>query len=840
MKSTHSIQRAGVFAALMMAVGQAAALGVGEIERQSSLGQPLDLLIPLSAENTDALDGLAARIARDEFYQANGLSRLPVLDRASVRIVQIGGQPYVQIQTRDPVREPILDLVLEVVGLNGTTLRRVYGVLLDPPDPNAAVATASPTRSRRTAPALKDAAPSASTSALAAAAPATVAATPQDRAASSPHRHRHLAASHRSRPTPTVLAADPNITPVLYPPSLRMAEQLEHPPFLAGAPVLTPSTSLTLAVPLPTLAAPSASMSAAQPAPVPAPRSAPTQPLAVTTQSTTVAADKTSSGLLWLLLGLSGVIAFAASRFWQRRQSAQSAAETKLAKTIREFREQAAAELAKGGPAPVAASEVLPATVEPVPAVYVAPPREVQVQAGAPLEEHPDQALNFYQDVANLLQTELAKDPARRDLRYKLLEVYYAANLKEQFREQTRFYLEQLQGRIDDNWPEIVRMGRHLIPDSGLYSDHPPVMSRTVVQTLPVIPVAKAQTFQRFYEAVNQAKLSGRQAELEKAWDTHVRDPAFQRTFAELIHKMLNRPTLLTRADALSGDFGGAALFRKFEDQRGHDDIPLINAVGQVLLASRMGKKRVVAATRGGVHGGAVAKAARELRLGCDIYMMDSDQRQNPERLRVMQDCGANVMSVHTSAFAATDDVRIRALEEWMQDGETTLYINSVDAGPYPYPTIVLHFQGVVGREVRAQTMQILRKSPDAIVVGTGDGLSAIGLLQGYIADKNVALYCVETSLPAGTDKKRHRFGREHSWMRVSGRVSYVTVAEADARRAIEQAQRLERWSLDLPAGEVLAQAHTLATSMDASKSILLMLPKPEEVRAVMATRAAG
>jgi tryptophan synthase beta chain len=351
-----------------------------------------------------------------------------------------------------------------------------------------------------------------------------------------------------------------------------------------------------------------------------------------------------------------------------------------------------------------------------------------------------------------------------------------------------------------------------------------------VVQTLPLM-AAQAPTFQRFHEAINQAKLSARQAELERAWDSLPREPSFQKAFSDLLSRCVKRPTALLQAERLGADFGGASVYRKYEDERGSGDVAAINALGQVLLASRMGKKRVVAGSVSGTHGVAVANAATQLGLDCTIYMMHGDQGKNPEAVRRMHELGATVITVHSSMAAPSDDVRIRALDDWMQDGESTLYINSVDAGPYPYPSIVLHFQSAVGREARAQMLEATGGLPDAVITSTGDGLSAIGLLQSFLSDSSVALYCVEAG--AGDAKQSgHHFRREHSWLRASGRVSYISVDSAEAVQAVVDAARLQDWSLDAGGGEVLAQAHRVAGELGAGKKLLVMLPRPQSNQA--------
>ncbi|TXH05706.1 MAG: pyridoxal-phosphate dependent enzyme [Nevskiaceae bacterium] len=814
-------RRALAFATALIASCQASAMGIGDIERQSTLGNPLDILIPLSVADEDELHGAVARIAADELYEHSHLQRLGLLDRARVDVVARDGQSYLRVTTAEPVREPILDLVIELVGLDGATVRRTFSVLLDPPDPAAA---SVPAAVREAPPAAKRAAPVAPVAVAPLAAPAAASAPPE-RSVAAPRHHaarRNASAAAGPRPSRPLREASVNTAPRLFTPVLKLSETLAEVP--------APPAS---AAPPPQPVAPQPPV----PAPMPAPSAAPSP---VATPARELPDEQTWS--TWLLAALLALVVAAAA--WLRRRRGREPGDDAAARMMSEMRRSLQAIRSQSSDA--ADTEVVPspvvmpavAVVEAKPA-YVPPPREQTVQAEAPLEQHPDQAMNFYQDVAALLLGELEKDPGRRDLRYKLIEVYYAANLKEEFREQTRFYLEQLQGRSDEHWPEIVRMGRQLLPDSGLYSETPQLMTRTVVQPLPIAQV-KVQSFQRYYEAVNQARLSARQSELEKAWDYATRDPEFQSAFKTEMHRLLQRPTPLEVAEKLSAEFGGAQLLRKFEDRRGAEDIPQINAIGQVLLARHMGKKRVVTATITGQHGVAVAGAARDLGIDCAIYMKDSDQIKQAERVRRMRDLGASVLSTQASMIAINDDVRVRALEDWMVDGDHTLYINSLDAGPYPYPAIVLYFQGVVGREVKAQMRERDGALPDAVIVSNADGLSAIGLLEGLLKEKAIRLYCVETGAAVASDNTRHRFGREHSWLKASGRVTYLSVPESDSRQAMDLAGLSEGWTLELAAGEVLAQARRVAKELGPDKRVVAMLPKAETAAWEAALRVNG
>lgn len=803
MNKSRCIFAVSAAVSLLTAAASASAIGLGEIESQSALGQPLNVIVPLSAGSALELEGAVVRIADAAVYRRNGLEKPLSLERAKARILERDGRSYVEVETAAPMREPIMDLLIEIVSLSGLSLQRDYSLLLDPPGyaDGSAPATEAATTTLR--PSVQDAPPtdSAVTSQPAMTAPAVVHARPRRHRAKTqvhkPARHIKHPARHRdnipvavqAQPGPAQVPVQEPVVTVRAPASRTPAPVVQRPAAVVPAQAASPALR-TMGQWL-------------------------SRRISVVPHYLDV--RDYAAALLSALLGLAFIAAY------RRRKAAPDAEPTA---PVLEW---------PSSPAMPAEPvfEATPAKAVPMPAPRAPEPAEPAVEQG------PEQVLDFYRDVAKLLLQELDANPARTDLRYKLLEVYFAAGSKEEFREQTRHYLEQLQGRADQYWHSIVKMGRELLPDSSLYTDAPQLMASETVQELPVAP-GQTPVFQRFYEAVNQAKLSGRQAELETAWESLSRDPAFQKAFTGLLGRSVQRPTPLLQAERLGADFGGARIYRKYEDQRAFSDAATINALGQVLLAKHMGKKRVVAASVGGSHGAAVAAAAALLGLDCAIYMRHGDQGRNAERVRRIHDLGASVITVHPSMVVTSDDVRIRALDDWMQDGEGTLYINSVDAGPYPYPSIVQYFQSLVGREARSQMLEAAGRLPDAVITSTADGLSAIGLLQSFFGDQGIALYCIDAKEDSATQAE-HRFRREHSWLRASGRVSYVSVDAAEAEKAVADAGRLQDWTLDAAAGEVLVQARSLAGSMGADKLILVMLPKPQGTRAVvMPLRAAS
>ncbi|MES2490897.1 MAG: pyridoxal-phosphate dependent enzyme [Pseudomonadota bacterium] len=822
---------AAAAAFLTLGSPSATALGLGEIEQRSSLGAPLHVLIPITGADEENLSAAVARIAPENIYSRHSIERPMLLSRTRVEVVKRDGSSFIEITSRESVREPILDLIIELVGIDGSKWQRSYSILLDPPDSRAAVQAAPIAKPRS----VEQQAPLIQMKPLAIAeVPPAAVQTPAPAKAPAPVKQaRKIAAIAPPQPvTPAVLESSEPID--LAHPQLKLSERLEHPPFIPtseSANTKRDTTNQLLAA-FGVDAAPAITLTTDEDVAPPAE--------VASDQEQTAAIDKKSaaSGMSSIWIGLLALlVAIAGFKLWQKRSAfTRPSSPTTTAAT---------APIQQDEVIPTTPSQKITSTPEPIPneipehwhdpiqlveaePVYTPRPREVVEVANAPLEQHPEHALSFYNDVAQLLKASLSQEPKRRDLRYKLLEIFYAANLKEEFREQARFYLEQLEGRSDENWAEIVRMGRQLLPDSNLFSDTPQVLSRTTVQMLPVMQSPKKPEFQRFYEAVNQTELNARQAELEQDWERITQSASFEQMFRELMQQNMPRPTPLHKIERVAGDENGAQIFRKFEDQRGATDIPLINACGQVLLGQCLGKNRVITATQDGIHGVAVATVARLLRMKCTIYMPQATQEQNAARLRRMRELGADIITLYPSMDASHEDIRSRALEDWFLDSKGSFYVNSIDAGPYPYPSIVQYFQGIVGRETQEQ-MHAFGIFPDAIITGTGDGFSAIGLLGPYLNDKQVSLYCVETTVPTSQQKIRHRFGREHSWMRTSGRVTYLTTSLDDAKQTIADAEKQHGWSLDLAAAEVLAQAKALARKMRPDQKLLVMLPKPED-----------
>src|SRR6266496_3312336 len=318
--------------------------------------------------------------------------------------------------------------------------------------------------------------------------------------------------------------------------------------------------------------------------------------------------------------------------------------------------------------------------------------------------------------------------------------------------------------------------------------------------------------------------------ELEEAFVSAKADVAFQKEFNRLMASYVGRPTPLTYAKRLSEKLGGAQIYLKREDLAHTGAHKINNALGQGLLARRMGKQRIIAETGAGQHGVATATVCAMLGLQCIIYMGEVDiQRQSLNVFR-MKLLGAEVRAVSSGTKTLKDAIN-EAIRDWVTNVETTFYLFGTAAGPHPYPRIVRDFQSIIGREARQQIMEQEGRLPDSIYACVGGGSNAIGIFYPFADVKEVQLIGVEaggTSLEAGhhaatlvTGKPgvlhgtlsyliqnedgqvldTHSIsagldypgvGPEHSYLKETGRASYVSASDETALRGLQVLSRTE------------------------------------------------
>lgn len=349
---------------------------------------------------------------------------------------------------------------------------------------------------------------------------------------------------------------------------------------------------------------------------------------------------------------------------------------------------------------------------------------------------------------------------------------------------------------------------------------------------------------------------------VERAYSEAKRDPAFKREFDYYAEHYIGRPSPLYFAERLSEELGGAKIYLK-RDELNHTGAHKINnTLGQILLARRMGKTRIIAETGAGQHGVATATVCALFRIPCVVYMGATDiARQAPNVFR-MKLLGAEVVPV-TSGTATLKDAMNEALRDWVTNVDETFYIIGTVAGPHPYPAMVRDFQSVIGDEVREQMMRAEGRLPDALVACIGGGSNAMGLFHPFLDDPEIDIYGVEAA-GEGVDTGRHAasltggepgvlhgnrtyllqdddgqisdahsisagldypgIGPEHSWLHELGRVKYVSITDREALDAFQLCCRTEGIIPALEPAHALAYVRKLAPTMSSDKLLVMNL----------------
>ena len=350
--------------------------------------------------------------------------------------------------------------------------------------------------------------------------------------------------------------------------------------------------------------------------------------------------------------------------------------------------------------------------------------------------------------------------------------------------------------------------------------------------------------------------------QLERAYFEARDDPAFRAELDRLLKHYVGRPTPISEAARLSAAWGGARVFLKREDLTHTGAHKINNALGQALLAARMGKRRIVAETGAGQHGVATATACALLGLECHVYMGTDDMARQALNVFRMRLLGATVVGVDAGSCTLKDAIN-EAMRDWVTNVNDTYYILGSVLGPHPYPLMVREFQSVIGREARAQFLELAGGLPTAIVACVGGGSNAMGIFDAFIDDPGVRLIGVEAggeaivrgrhaarfaggsagvlqgtrtfilqdedgnielthSISAGLDYAG--VGPEHSWLRAKGRAEYAYVTDAETLEAFQLLARLEGILPALESAHAIAHTARLAKELGAEASILVNL----------------
>jgi len=350
--------------------------------------------------------------------------------------------------------------------------------------------------------------------------------------------------------------------------------------------------------------------------------------------------------------------------------------------------------------------------------------------------------------------------------------------------------------------------------------------------------------------------------ELEREYERYRGDPAFQEELSDYLRRYCGRPTPLYFAERLTETLGGAKIYLKREDLLHTGAHKINNTMGQVLLARRMGKRRVIAETGAGQHGVATATAAAMFGLACDVYMGSEDmarQELNVFRMRLL---GARVVPVDSGSRTLKDAIN-EALRDWVTNVRSTCYVIGSVVGPHPYPSMVRDFQSVIGREARAQILEETGRLPDYLVACVGGGSNAMGLFYPFKDDRDVRMVGVEAggrgiatgqhaaTLVAGTPGVLHGafsyllqdgagqirpthsvsagldypgVGPEHSYFKDTGRAAYVAVTDQEALDGFRLLAQTEGIIPALEPAHAIAYVKTLAPTLDRDRVIVVGL----------------
>ncbi len=350
--------------------------------------------------------------------------------------------------------------------------------------------------------------------------------------------------------------------------------------------------------------------------------------------------------------------------------------------------------------------------------------------------------------------------------------------------------------------------------------------------------------------------------DLDKAYKDAKADPSFKEEFDYLLKHYVGRPSPLYFAERMTEHLGGAKIYFKRDELNHTGSHKINNCIGQILLAKRMGKPRIIAETGAGQHGVATATVCARFGFPCTIYMGAKDvERQAPNVFR-MKLLGAEIIPV-TAGQGTLKDSMNEALRDWVTNVESTYYLIGTAAGPHPYPEMVRDFQSIIGKETKEQMMEAEGRLPDMLIAAVGGGSNAIGLFHPFLDDRDTKIVGVEAggkgidtdehcaSLTAGKPGVLHGnrtyllqnydgqidegasisagldypgIGPEHSFLKDSGRVEYVPITDDEALEAFQLLTKLEGIIPALEPSHALAEVVKRAPKMDKDQIIVMNL----------------
>lgn len=351
-------------------------------------------------------------------------------------------------------------------------------------------------------------------------------------------------------------------------------------------------------------------------------------------------------------------------------------------------------------------------------------------------------------------------------------------------------------------------------------------------------------------------------SELQEAYEHYKKDPGFLAELHDLYHNYAFRPSLLYYAEKMTRDLGGAKIYIKREDLNHTGSHKINNALGQVLLAKHMGKKRVIAETGAGQHGVATATICAYFDMECEVYMGREDMERQSLNVYRMQLLGAKVTGVDSGTATLKDAIN-EAMRDWATNIETTFYCIGSVMGPHPYPTMVRDFQKIIGEEAKQQILAAEGKLPDCVVACVGGGSNAMGIFYDFIGDPGVRLVGAEAA-GRGVDTEEHAatlsrgdlgifhgmksvflqneegqiapvysisagldypgIGPEHAYLNSIGRADYVAVTDEEAVQAFEYLSKTEGIIPAIESAHAVAAARKIAPAMKPDEIMIINL----------------
>ncbi|MBP5268239.1 tryptophan synthase subunit beta [Ruminococcus albus] len=350
--------------------------------------------------------------------------------------------------------------------------------------------------------------------------------------------------------------------------------------------------------------------------------------------------------------------------------------------------------------------------------------------------------------------------------------------------------------------------------------------------------------------------------ELEAAYDKYKDDPEFNRELRELYRDYANRPSMLYYAEKMTKDLGGAKVYIKREDLNHTGAHKINNVLGQLLLAKKMGKKRIIAETGAGQHGVATATVCALMGLECEVYMGSTDMERQSLNVYRMNLLGAKVTGVDSGTATLKDAIN-EAFRDWCSNIDTTFYCIGSVMGPHPYPTMVRDFQKIISEEIKAQMLEKEGRLPDAVVACVGGGSNAMGAFYDFIGDKGVRLIGAEAA-GRGVDTPEHAatiakgdlgifhgmkslflqneygqidevysisagldypgIGPEHAYLHSIGRADYFSITDEEAVQAFEYLSKTEGVIPAIESAHAVAAAMKIIPQMSKDQIVVINL----------------